>query len=157
MKRFLTLTDAQYIELEARFKTEKNTRFRERIHCVLLKADGLTHRAIAQILRVSEPSVITWLNLYEAGGLEALCHLQSGGSEGFLTQEQTQHLLAELDKHAFQSAKQVAAFVPEQFGISYSERGMRQVLQRLGYSCQKVHLLPAQADTQAQAAFLKGA
>jgi transposase len=157
MKRLLTLTDAQHTDLEARFKTEKNTRFRERIHCVLLKADGLTNGSIAQILRVSEPSVITWLNLYEAAGLDALCRLEAGGSEGFLTKEQTQKLVAELDQHCFQCAKQVAAWVQEQFGISYSERGMRDVLKRLGYSSQKVHLVPAQADEEAQAAFLKGA
>lgn len=157
MKRLLTLTESQHTALEQRFKAEKNTRFRERIHCILLKADGLTNRAIAQILRVSEPSVITWLNLFEAGGLEALCRLEAGGSEGFLSTEQTQKLIAELDLHRFQCAKQVAAWVQEQFGIAYSERGMRHLLQRLGYSCQKVHLLPAQADFEAQAAFLKGA
>ena len=157
MKRLLTLTEDQHAELEKRFKTEKNTRFRERLHCVLLKADGLTNRAIAQILRVSEQSVITWLNLYEDGGINVLCRLEVGGSDGFLSAEQTEKLVAELDTHRFQCAKQVAAWVEEQFGIPYSERGMRQVLQRLGYSCQKVHLVPAQADVEAQAAFLKGA
>lgn len=157
MKRQITLTDDQHTQLEARFKTEKNTRFRERVHCVLLKADGLTNRAIAQLLRVSEPSVITWLNLYESGGLDTLCHLEAGGSEGFLSAEQTKKLVAQLDTHRFQCAKQVAAWVQKEFGISYSERGMRQVLQRLGYSSQQVHLVPAQADEAAQAFFLKGA
>lgn len=157
MKRLLTLTDDQRVALEARFKTEKNTRFRERIHCVLLKADGLTNRAIAQILRASEASVITWLNLYEAAGLDALCRLEAGGSEGFLSADQTAQLIAQLDQHGFQCAKQVVAWVLEQFDITYSERGMRDLLQRLGYSSQKVHLVPAQADVEAQAAFLKGA
>ncbi len=157
MKRLLTLTDDQYTELEARFKTEKNTRFRERLHCVLLKADGLTNRAIAQILRVSEPSVITWLNLYETAGLDALCRLEAGGSEGFMNAEQTATLINELDQPRFQYAKQVVAWVEEQFGIPSSERGMRDLLKRLGYSSQKVHLVPAQADVEAQAAFLKGA
>ena len=52
-------------------------------------------------------------------------------------------------------AKQVCAWVNEQFAIAYSERGMRDVLKRLGYTRQKAHLVPAQADVEAQAAFLK--
>ena len=80
----------------------------------------------------------------------------AGGSDGFLTPEQTHLLVAELDKHGFQCAKQVCAFVEAQFGIVYSERGMRDLLRRLGYTRQKAHLVPAQADLEAQAAFLKG-
>jgi transposase len=95
----------------------------------------------------------SWLHLDEDGGIDALCRLEVGGSEGLLNLEQTKQLLTELDKHQFQSAKQVASWVETEFGVSYSERGMRQVLQRLGYSCQKVHLVPAQADMEAQAAF----
>jgi|ERR1700722_16356552 len=156
MKRLLTLTAPQRTELEERYKTEKNHRFRERLQCVLFKANGLTNHTIARLLLISEPTVITWLNLYEDGGLYALCRLETGGSDGFLTPEQTQQLCAQLDKHIFGCAKQVCAWVDTTFGIVYSERGMRDLLQRLGYTRQKAHLVPAQADLEAQAAFLKG-
>jgi transposase len=156
MRRLLTLTDAQRAELVGRYKAEKNSRFRERIQCVLLKADGHTHQEIARILLTCEPTVIAWLDRYEDGGLEALCRLETGGSDGFLTQEQIEKLTDELDKHVFQCAKQVCAWVEEQYAITYSERGMRDLLKRLGYTRQKAHLVPAQADIEAQAAFLKG-
>lgn len=157
MKRLLTLTQDERAQITRRYKTEKNVRFRERLHGLLLKDQGYSNQEVARLLRVARETIGDWLTLYETGGLDALCRLEAGGSEGFLTKEQTQQLVVELDQHRFQSAKQVAAWIEEQFGISYSERGMRQVLQRLGYSAQKVHLVPAQADTQAQAAFLKGA
>jgi transposase len=157
MKRSLLLTEEERTEITRRYKTEKNVRFRERLHCLLLKAQGYSNQEVARLLQVRRETITDWLHLYEDGGLDALCRLEVGGSEGLLNPEQTKQLLTELDTHRFQCAKQVAAWVEEEFGVSYSERGMRQVLQRLGYSCQKVHLVPAQADGEAQAAFLKGA
>jgi transposase len=88
--------------------------------------------------------------------VEALCRLETGGSDGFLTPEQIATLRVELDRHIFQTAKQVCAWVAEHFAVTYSERGMRALLRRLGYSRQKAPLVPAQADVEAQAAFLKG-
>lgn len=156
MKRSLTLTDEQRAELVRRYKTEKNVRLRDRIQCVLLKADGRTNKDIAAVLFTSEHSVHDWLDRYDAGGLDTLCAWEVGGSEAHLTSEQLQHLTAELDTHRFQTAKQVCHFVAQTFDVTYSERGMRDLLHRLGYSRQKAHLVPAQANPEAQAAFLKG-
>jgi len=157
MKCLLTLSQDERTEITRRYKTEKNVRFRERLHCLLLKDQGYSNQEVARLLQVCRKTITDWLTLYKEGDIDALCRLEVGGSEGFLSVEQTEQLVTELDKHPFQSAKQVAAWVAEQFDIAYSERGMRQVLQRLGYSSQKVHLVPAQADVEAQAAFLKGA
>jgi transposase len=156
MKRLLTLNDDQHAELVRRYKTETNLRLRDRLQCVLLKAEGRTNRDIACILLTSEHTVNDWLDRYDAGGLEALCRWETGGSDGFLSAEQVQRLTEELDQHGFGCAKQVCAWVEEQWGILYSERGMRDLIKRLGYSRQKAHLVPAQADEAAQAAFLKG-
>jgi transposase len=156
MKRLLTLTADERAQIAHRYKSEKNPRFRERLQCLLFKDRGMTNLEVAALLQVVPETITDWLNLYRAGGLDALCPLETGGSDGFLTPEQTALLQAELDKHVFQTAKQVCAFVQEQFAVSYSERGMRDLLRRLGYTRQKAHLVPAQADTEAQAAFLKG-
>lgn len=155
MKRLLPLTAQQRAELIRRYKAEKNVRLRDRIHCVLLKADGRTNREVAALLLTSEHTVNDWLDRYDAGGLDALCAWQVGGSDPHLTPEQAERLKAEMDRNSFQSAKQVCAWVEAQWGVSYSERGMRGLLRRLGYSRQKAHLVPAQADPQAQEAFLK--
>ena len=156
MKRLLTLTDEEREQISCRYKHEKNPRFRERLQCLLFKDRGLTNGAVAEMLLVVPETITDWLNLYAEGGVEALCCLQTGGSDSFLSQEQLARLQIELDKHLFQTAKQVAAWVAEQWEVTYSERGMRDLLRRLGYTRQKAHLVPAQADVAAQAAFLKG-
>jgi transposase len=156
MKRLLTLTESQRAQIVRRYKQEQNPRFRERLQCLLFKDRGLTNIEVAALLEVVPETITDWLNLYAEGDLQALCRLETGGSDAFLTKEQIALLVTELDKNVFQTAKQVCAWVWEQFGVTYSERGMRALLKRLGYTRQKAHLVPAQADTEAQAAFLKG-
>jgi transposase len=156
MKRLLTLTDEGRAEIVRRYKQEKNSRFRERLQCLLFKDRGLTNIEVADMLEVVPETITDWLNLYEDGGVEALCRLETGGSDSFLSQDQIALLQTQLDTQVFQTAKQVCAWVQEQFAVTYSERGMRDLLKRLGYTRQKAHLVPAQADGEAQAAFLKG-
>ena len=156
MKRLVTLTQPQRAQLVARYKTEKNVHLRDRLHCVLLKADGRTNQETAEILLTSAHTVNDWLDRYDEGGLETLCAWNVGGSDLHLTKEQVEQLMAQLDTQGFQSAKQICAWVEAQeWGVTYSERGMRDLLKRLGYSRQKAHLVPAQANPQAQEAFLK--
>lgn len=156
MKRLLILTDEEREQICRRYKHEQNPRFRERLQCLLFKDRGLTNNEVAEMLAVVPETITDWLNRYQDGGLETLCRLETGGSDSFLSQQQIAALRSELDKNQFQCAKQVCAWVGEEFGISYSERGMRDLLKRLGYTRQKAHLVPAQAQEEAQAAFLKG-
>src|SRR5207249_7733415 len=152
MKRLLTLTDEERAEIVCRYKQEKNPRFRERLQCLLFKDRGLTNIEVADLLEVVPETITDWLNLYQGAGLQTLCRLETGGSDAFLSQEQMALLQTELDKNIFQTAKQVCAWVQEQFAVTYSQRGMRDLLTRLGYTRQKAHLVPAQADVDAQAA-----
>jgi transposase len=156
MTRNLVLSDTDYVQVAARFKTEPNPRFRERLHCLLLKDQGYTNLDIASILMVCKETITAWLDTFEQEGLEALCRMEAGGSDAYLSAEQIKALTKELDKHTFHSAKQVAAWVEEQFGVLYSERGMQELLKRLGYTRQKARLLPSQANTEAQAIFFRG-
>ena len=153
MRRLLTLTDEERGEIIRRYKQEKNPRFRERLQCLLFKDRGLTNIEAADMLQVVPETITDWLNLYQEGGLQSLCRLETGGSDGFLNPEQVALLQTQLDTHVFQTAKQVCAWVAEQFAVPYSERGMRDLLRRLGCTRQKAHLVPAQADGEAQAAF----
>src|SRR6185369_10150861 len=102
MKRLLTLTEEERAEISRRYKQEKNPRFRERLQCLLFKDRGLTNTEVAEMLQVVPETITDWLNLYEDAGLEALCRLQTGGSDSFLSDQQIILLQAELDKNVFQ-------------------------------------------------------
>ncbi len=156
MTRNLILSDTQYTQVAARFKTEPNPRFRERLHCLLLKDQGYTNTEVASILMVRPETISIWLDLFEQEGLEALCCMEVGGSACSLTDAQMQAMTQALDTHTFHNAKQVAAWVEAQYGVLYSERGMQELLKRLGYTRQKARLVPENADKEAQALFFRG-
>ena len=155
MKRHLTLSDTDYAQVAARYKTESNPRFRERLHCLLLKDQGYTNTAIADMLLVCKETVTVWLDTFEEGGLNALCRMDAGGSDNYLSPEEIKTLQAALDQHTFQSAKQVCAWVHEQFDVEYSVRGIQELLKRLGYTRQKARLVPSQADLEVQLLFFR--
>jgi len=53
------------------------------------------------------------------------------------------------------TAKAVAYWVKETFGVSYTESGMTAVLRRLGYVYKKPRLVPSKADREAQTQFIE--
>ena len=67
--------------------------------------------------------------------------------------------LVELDAHLqanlHLSAKAVAYWVKETFGVSYTQSGTTAVLRRLGYVYKKPRLVPGKADREAQTQFLE--
>src|SRR5205085_11526293 len=98
MTRHLSLSESDYAQVVARYKTETNPRFRERLHCLLLKDQGYTNGEIASILLARPETIGAWLDTYEEGGLEALCQMEAGGSDPYLTEAQIQALQAALDE-----------------------------------------------------------
>lgn len=153
--RKLDLAPETLANLEVRYKATRDRRVAERLLCVILKAKGHTHQEIAGILLVTLNTVSTWLHCYVTDGLEALCQIDAGGSTPQLTDAQLAELQTELDRRLFQTAAEVTEWVSKHFGLTYSERGMQALLQRLGFTFQKARLIPSKADPEAQAEFLK--
>jgi len=60
-----------------------------------------------------------------------------------------------LGQHIYHTAKEVVAWVQQRFGQDYSPRGMHGLLHRLGFSFQKIRLVPGKIDVEAQVAFLQ--
>jgi hypothetical protein len=76
------------------------------------------------------------------------------GGEALLDDRQLAELDAHLQTKVYLSAKAVAAWVKERWGVIYTESGMAALLRRLGYRYKKPKLIPGKADPEAQRAFL---
>ncbi|CAD7839076.1 MAG: Mobile element protein, partial [Olavius algarvensis Gamma 1 endosymbiont] len=59
-----------------------------------------------------------------------------------------------LQTNLYLSAKAVAHWVEETYGVSYTESGMTAALHRLGYVYKKPRYVPGKADREAQEQFL---
>jgi transposase len=64
-------------------------------------------------------------------------------------------LKIELKTHIYNTAEQVIFWVKEQFGTTYSVRGMQTLLKRLGFTYKKNRLVPGKADPEAQRQFVQ--
>ena len=71
-----------------------------------------------------------------------------------LDEEQRLMLIFQLKTHIYHTAKQVIAWVAEQFGVQYSLRGMHTLLRRLGFTYKKGRLVPSKADPEIQRQFV---
>jgi len=68
----VTRYDIEPKDLLRKYRKEKNTSFRDRIHAVGLIANGYTVEETAAIMLISERSIRWWVSLYNSGGLEEL-------------------------------------------------------------------------------------
>ena len=110
---------------------------------------------MAEVLQVDANTVRNQFSRYRDGGLQALVHVAYRGSACELSAAELTRLDAHLEKHLYQTAKAVAPWVEEQFGVSYTESGMTALLHRLGYVYKKPKVVPGKASPEAQKAFLE--
>ena len=107
------------------------------------------------MLIVTQETISSWLKTYLDKGLDELCKVHFKGSSPKLSPEQITVFKSEVESHLFQTTKEACAWVKENFDIIYSERAMRDLLKRYGYTRQKAHLIPGKADPEAQSFFLE--
>ena len=146
----LALTDSEIKALQKQYKAERDQRIAERLHCIILYAQGYAVPEIKRILLVGIRTLKKWLKIFSTQGLTGLRQWNYKGQACELDDEQWAAVETELARHPYHSAKAVATFVKHTFGIKYSERGMQALLRRKGYRYIKTRLVPGKVDTDKQ-------
>jgi transposase len=154
--RQLSLSDEEKRALKMRYQATNNRRWQERIQCVLLKGQGLTLEAIAEVVPYNINTISDWIRCYAEAGLEGICVWHYQGSPRQLTVEQQNELKAEVRENRYSQVQAVVRWVEAHCQVNYSEDGMRELLHNLGFSYQKGQILPGKADGEAQALFFEG-
>jgi transposase len=139
-------------ELLHRHKHERDKRMADRLKAVLLRDDGWALEGIAEALFLSHEAVRQHLLDYECSGKLAP---ESGGSSAKLDEKKAAALLAHLEAHLYVKVASICDYVEKTHKISYSVRGMTDWLKRHGFSFHQPCGVPAKADSEAQAAFVK--
>lgn len=148
------LSAEKLTELRAAHRNTRDKREADRIKAVVLLATGWTAEQVAEVLQVDANTVRNHFKRYREGGLKALGHVAYRGTESALDEDQLAILDAHLQAHLYVTAKAVAHWVEEAFGVCYTDSGMTALLHRLGYVYKKPKLVPGKADASAQKAFL---
>jgi len=119
-----------------------------------LLESGQNAEAVGRILHVHSKTLRRWVKAFASGGEEALTNFNYVGGDRWMSDEQLQLFTTWLDTDVRSTAEAIA-WVEQQFGLSYSDSGMRKLLGRLDYHYKQPAVLPAKADSEAQAAWLE--
>lgn len=145
------LTNEEKAQLRSQHKRERDRRICDRIKAVLLYDEGWAIATIAKALLLSDDAIREHINAYkESKKLKP----ESGGSLEKLSVEQSGQLEEHLRYHTYLYVKDIIAYVQISWGIKYSVPGMRNWLQRHGFSYKKPALVPGKANEQQQREWL---
>ena len=145
------LNDDERARLKIQHKRERDGRIRDRIKAVLLHDKGWSPRQIAEALLISDEAVRDHIEDYKTS---KKLSPESGGSIEKLSKNQSRLLEAHLQEHIYLYVKDIVAYIQIVFGVQYTVHGLRNWLQRHGFSYKKPAIVPGKADEQQQRAWI---
>ncbi len=151
-------------EVKDAMHNTKDLRLFKRYQAILMHLKGNTYQEIGDLIGCTVPTVCHYVRDYRNDGLKGLTPGQSPGRPSRLTEEQEQELYqliveskpadvgfpAEMNWTSFL----IRYWVEQNFRVSYSDRGVRTLLHRLGFSYTKpTYNTLEKADPEKQKAF----
>jgi transposase len=124
-----------------------------KMEAVYLKSQGLPHRDICRLARISENTLRSYLRQFQEGGVERLKRTDWAGTESELD-EYRETLEDHFRDHPPRSTAQAAADIERITGVRRGLTQVRKFLKDLGLSYRKLGMIPAKADADEQATFL---
>ena len=141
----------------------KDTRMRLRYDAIRLSLQTRSRTEIANILNITYQTVKNYINDYNEFGIEGLTIKKQTGRNRKLTTEQEQKLYecisrqypkdVGFDPFINWTAPLACKWVSKEFGVIFSERGMRNIFDRLGLSYTRPTYTLKKADPAKQEAF----
>lgn len=153
MKNFLTAQEV--ITLQEAHHDSRLRKQADRIKALLFLNQGFSYEETAKLLMLDETTIRRYQKEYRKTGLDGLLENNYSGSEAFLTIRQQEELTLHLKEHTYQTVKEVAAYVQDQYGVNYSVEGMTFLLHKLGFVYKKTKAIPAKFDPEKQQEFIK--
>ena len=126
-KRFITLTANERSTLSAGRQHHRQYQFRDRCQGLLLSADGQDVAAIMAMLQVSRPTVYTWFNRWERGGLAGLANAAGQGRHPILGAADAAPVAAAVRANR-QQLREVAVTLRQELAKDFSARTLRRFL-----------------------------
>lgn len=139
--------------LHSALRQENNKRYAYRIHAVILLGTGYTLKKVKKVLFIDDETLRAYVENFRADGIAGLLTDNRNGKACRLTDSQIDLLKNELNTVIHLQTSSVIQFVKENFDVSYSASGMRDLLHRLDYVYKKPKLVPGNPDIEAQELF----
>lgn len=148
-------------QLEALYKAEKQVERRTRLLALWHLRQGKRIADVVAMLKVSYRTVQHWVSWYRAGGLEEVLrrvrgHGSSGAHAAYLRPIQQRALFAKVQLGEFRTVWDAVAWVQARWGVSYTYKGMHDLLYRHDCAPKVPRPQSSKADPQRQQQWKKG-
>ena len=128
-------------------------RVQEKMEAVYLKSQGLLHKEICRLSRISENTLRSYLGQFREGGVERLKRLDFAVPRSELA-DHREELEDYFRKDPPRSTGEAAAAIERITGIRRGPTQVRKFLTGMGLKCRKLGMIPAKADADVQRKFL---
>lgn len=129
--RIVILTDEQRQVLEKGYQNGNSHAFRKRCHIVLLKSEKRSSEEVSKILKMSEPSVNTWLNRYESESIVGLFTKKGRGRKPILNIETDETVVRDAIKEERQRLTETQAIIAQKLNKEFSTKTLKLFLKSL--------------------------
>ena len=146
-----SLTKAERAELLIQHKKERDKRVADRIKVVLLYDDGWNSEQIEKALFIDDATVRRYLETYLA---EKRLHPNHKGSEPLLSPQESLSLSQHLEDHLYAKIKDIQGYIRMTFTKELAVSTLHYWLKKNGFTYKKPKLVPANANPEAQEAFI---
>lgn len=150
--RLLGIPERIFVE-EARANTRDKVAYMKLSVLVMLD-EGLTQEMTATLLGIGLGTVNKCKRKYEDDGLDKYLDKHYVPYSGKLTDEQLVMLEDQVSDGMYSTCTQIIDWIENNFGIRYSESGLRSILHKLDFTYKKTTSVPGGLDSAEQAAFL---
>jgi len=128
--RIPVLTEEQEQSLRHGYEHGKGKSFRKRCHMVLLKSQGYTSKQVAAILGGCQVVVNTWLDRFEAEGIEGLGNKPGQGKKPILDAQGDRDRITEAVQKHRQQLKLARVEAQEALGKEFSLKTLKRFLKK---------------------------
>lgn len=127
-----------------------------RIKVILALDDGYSAKDVSRILLMDEDTVTKWKKRYEASAyLSDWLGTEQTGYVGRLTREQEKLVEKMVREEIVTDCREVVTYIKDTFSVRYTVAGVTKLLHRLSFVYKQTVVVPAKADREKQAAFLR--
>jgi len=161
----LSISDAELmvLALQDEIRRSDEARYDHRLHAILLVAQGMSCRRVADLLGDSPRTVQYWVRRFEDEGLSGLADADRPGRPRRLSPEQLERIacvLRDSPQEAGMSAnlwdgKTLSSFIRKEWDVELGVRQCQRLFRQLGFRFRKPRPIIAHADPEAQNSFKK--
>ena len=140
----MNLKEISVKEIEHKYKKEKNSKVKQRLHILLLLREGWTQREVAKMLHISNGIVPFWKARFESGGFNSLEDKEGRGVKSKMSDEELSMFRSAIEEpiptgegyYRWWKSKDVRIFLNDCFGIDYTRQHVCRTLHLIGCSMQ---------------------